>query len=127
MTHHHGRSATKRTGGRRRPNHGKRKHETGRFAAETELGEPILRTIDARGGTEKIRALQTDTASVTDGSGETVHAAIEDVVENGADPNYARRNIITKGAVIETDEGRARVTSRPGQDGQVNAVLIDAE
>lgn len=125
MTHHHGRSESKRTGGRRRPNRDKRKHEAGRFAAETELGDTVLRTIDARGGTEKVRALQADTASVTAGDGETVHAAIEGVVENRADPNYARRNIITKGAIIDTDAGQARVTSRPGQDGQVNAVLLD--
>ncbi|MFB6184110.1 MAG: 30S ribosomal protein S8e, partial [Haloarculaceae archaeon] len=45
--------------------------------------------------------------------------------ENPSNPNYARRNIITKGAIIETSEGRARVTSRPGQDGQVNAVLVE--
>lgn len=126
MTHHHGRSRTKRTGGRRRPIRNKRKHEAGRFPAETVLGDQILRTIDARGGVEKVRALKVNMASVTDGDGETTHVTIEDVVENDADPNYARRNIITKGAVIETELGRARVTSRPGQDGQVNAVLLDA-
>jgi small subunit ribosomal protein S8e len=52
-------------------------------------------------------------------------AEIENVAENAANPNYARRNIVTRGAVIETSEGRARVTSRPGQDGQVNAVLVE--
>jgi small subunit ribosomal protein S8e len=36
-----------------------------------------------------------------------------------------RRNIVTKGAIIETDAGQARVVSRPGQDGQVNAVLLE--
>jgi len=54
-----------------------------------------------------------------------VPADIEDVVENDANPNYIRRNIITKGAVIETSEGRARVRSRPGQTGQVTAVLLE--
>ncbi|MFW6448587.1 MAG: 30S ribosomal protein S8e [Halobacteriota archaeon] len=121
----HGRSIRKRTGGRLRPHRKKRYHEKGRPAAETELGEERVRTITARGGTEKYRALALETASVTTEAGETVAATIEDVVENPANPNYARRNIITKGAVIETSEGRARVTSRPGQDGQVNAVLID--
>ncbi|PSQ37851.1 30S ribosomal protein S8e [Halobacteriales archaeon SW_12_71_31] len=77
-----------------------------------------------RGDTRKVRALRTDEANVATG-GETVRATIEDVVENDADPNYARRNIVTKGAVLETSEGRARVTSRPGQSGQVDAVLLD--
>ena len=47
------------------------------------------------------------------------------MVDNPANVNYVRRNIVTKGAVIETSAGRARVTSRPGQDGQINAVLVD--
>jgi small subunit ribosomal protein S8e len=46
-------------------------------------------------------------------------------VENPANPHYVRRNIITKGAVIKTELGNAKVTSRPGQDGVVNAALIE--
>ena len=47
-----------------------------------------------------------------------------EVIENSANPNYVRQNIITKGSVIETEKGKAKVTSRPGQHGVVNAVLI---
>ena len=46
------------------------------------------------------------------------------VIENTANPNYVRRNIITKGAIVETPEGNAKVTSRPGQDGVINGILI---
>jgi small subunit ribosomal protein S8e len=46
------------------------------------------------------------------------------VVENQANPHFVRRNIVTKGAVVETELGRVRITSRTGQDGVVNAVLI---
>ena len=119
-----GGSTRKRTGGRLKPLHKKKKHELGREPTETQVGETDFRTIDARGNTQKTRALSTDVANVTD-DGETASATIEDVVENDANPNYARRNIITKGAVIETSEGRARVTSRPGQTGQVNAVAVE--
>ena len=119
-----GRSPRKRTGGRRRPNHKKKKHELGDQPTETRLGETKLKTVEARGNTEKVRAVTADTASVAT-DGEVVAAEIEDVVENVSNPNYVRRNIITKGAVVETSEGRARVTSRPGQDGQINAVLIE--
>ncbi len=119
-----GRSTRKRTGGRLRPSHKKKKHELGRQPTETTVGETQLRAIDARGNTRKVRALSTDVASVATG-GETVQAEIQDVVENDANPNYVRRNIVTKGALIETSEGRARVTSRPGQTGNVNAVLVD--
>ncbi len=46
------------------------------------------------------------------------------MVENPANPNYVQRNIITKGAIIKTSAGNAKVTSRPGQDGTINAVLV---
>ena len=118
-----GSSIRRQTGGRRRPKRKKRKHELGRSPAETEVDDPRIRAIDSRGNVRKLRALSIDSASVADG-GETIEADIEDVVENPANPNYVRRNIVTKGAVIETSEGRARVTSRPGQDGLVNAVAI---
>jgi small subunit ribosomal protein S8e len=119
-----GRSTRKRTGGRLRPSRNKKRYQLGRQPAETTVGEPRFQTIDARGTETKTRALATNVAHVADGA-ETVEAEIENVAENPSNTNYARRNIITKGAIIETSEGRARVTSRPGQTGQVNAVLID--
>jgi small subunit ribosomal protein S8e len=119
-----GRSPRKRTGGRLRPNHKKKKHELGDEPTETQVGDLKLKVVDARGDVEKVRAITTDRASVSTGD-EVVAAEIENVAENQANPNYARRNIITRGAIIETSEGRARVTSRPGQDGQVNAVAVE--
>ncbi len=119
-----GRSTRKRTGGRLKHFRNRKKQELGRHAAETQVGEPRYRTVDVRGNGEKTRALATNVATVN--TGETaVSAEITDVLENDANPNYVRRNIITKGAVIETSEGTARVTSRPGQSGQVNAVLLE--
>lgn len=119
-----GRSTRKRTGGRRRDFRKKKKHELGRQPTETQVGEPKFRVIESRGNTEKVRALATNVVNVATGD-ETVEGTIEDVSENTANPNYVRRNIITKGAVIETSEGTARVTSRPGQTGNVNAVLVE--
>ena len=121
-----GRSTRKRTGGRRRPYRNKKKYELGRLPTETQVGEVDLRVIGSRGNTRKVRALSTDAVNVSTGDG-TVPATIEGVQKNPANPNYVRRNIITKGALIDTSEGTARVTSRPGQTGQVNAVLVDDE
>ncbi|MFC7134260.1 MULTISPECIES: 30S ribosomal protein S8e [Salinibaculum] len=119
-----GPSPRKRTGGRRRPANKKKKHQLGSEFTETQVGDAKFKTVDARGNTEKVRTIAQDTASVAI-DGEVVAADIEDVTENDSNPNYVRRNIITKGAIIETSEGRARVTSRPGQDGQINAVLVE--
>jgi len=121
-----GRSPRKRTGGRRRPNHDRKKHELGSEPTETQVGEPKIKTVDARGTGTKVRAIKANAANVAVDS-EVVDAEITDVVENPSDPNYARRNIITRGAIVQTSEGQARVTSRPGQDGQINAVLVDNE
>ena len=46
------------------------------------------------------------------------------VKDNPANQHFVRRNTITKGAVVETEAGLARITSRPGQDGVVNAVKV---
>jgi small subunit ribosomal protein S8e len=65
-------------------------------------------------------------ASVADPkTGVTKKALIENVEENTANPNYVRRNLLTKGAIIKTEIGRARIVSRPGQHGVINAVLIE--
>ena len=119
-----GRSARKRTGGRLKHASKKKRHQLVREPAETTVGDPRFQIIDARGTEDKLRALSTNVAQLADG-GETTEVEIEDVVENPANVNYARRNIITKGAIIETSEGQARVTSRPGQVGQVNAVALE--
>jgi small subunit ribosomal protein S8e len=121
-----GNSRRTKTGGRVARPAKKRKHELGREPTETTLGSPRFRVVDSRGNERKVRALSTDVANVADG-GDTQRAEIEDVVRNDADPNFVRRNIITKGAVIETDVGQARVTSRPGQTGRVDAVALDEE
>ncbi|QAU13930.1 30S ribosomal protein S8e [Halorubrum sp. BOL3-1] len=119
-----GRSTRKRTGGRLKHASNKKLHQLGREPAETTVDETRLQYIDSRGTGKKVRALSTNVAQVADG-GDVSEADIENVVDNPANVNYVRRNIVTKGAVIETSAGRARVTSRPGQTGQVNAVLID--
>jgi len=64
-------------------------------------------------------------ACITDPkTGKTEKVEITRVVKNPANIDYDRRGVITKGAVIETSLGQARVTSRPGQHGMLNAVLI---
>ena len=122
----HGRSVRLETGGRIHKARGKRRSEIGRAPAETHIGEPRRRIIRTRGGNRKIRALRAEIASISDPkTGETKQAKIETVEENTANPNYVRRNLLTKGAIIKTDLGRARIVSRPGQDGVICAVLIE--
>ena len=125
-----GRDNKKPSGGkRRRPYKVKRKHELGRYPTEPRVSEKnVVVRQRVRGGNHKLRVKRARSAVVVDPSkGETRVERITRVVETPANREYARRGIITKGAIIEVESGLARVTSRPGQDGVVNAVLIKSE
>ena len=50
---------------------------------------------------------------------------IKTVVDNPANRNFIRRNILTKGAIINTELGNARITNKPGQEAHINAILIN--
>jgi small subunit ribosomal protein S8e len=121
-----GNSRRKVTGGKIIAARGKRKFEMGRESAETRISEIKRKKIQTMGGNRKVRLLQCNIANVTNPKdGKTVSTTIETVIGNDANKHYIRRNILTKGSVIRTAIGTAKVTSRPGQDGVVNAVLIE--
>jgi small subunit ribosomal protein S8e len=89
------------------------------------LGPGRKKIIRTRGGNKKIRLQVTQFANIsTDNPRKTEKLEIEDIEDNLANRDFARRKIITKGAIIRTKKGLARVTSRPGQSGMVDAVLI---
>jgi len=121
----HGRAHRKPTGGLLNKNRKKFKRDIGRDFLHVKIGTPKKKIIKAYGGNQKIVAMSVETANVMDPHTNKVSKSkIITVKENPANPHYVRMNIITKGAVIETEAGLARVTSRPGQHGQINAVLI---
>lgn len=119
------RSQKKVSGGRYRPFRSKRKYELASHPTNTQLsGERLMRSKRSLGGNLKERVVSTNQINVSDMKGKTIKTEILNVVENTANPNLVRRNIITKGAVVETKLGRVRVTGRPGQEGSVNGVLV---
>lgn len=118
-------SKRKVTGGKKRTYRTKRRREVGSDAAETRLGEPSRRFKRIGGGGTKTRLLSAKYANVTNPSThKTKKVEIIRVLKNPANVDYDRRGVITKGAIIKTQSGEAKVTSRPGQDGVVNAILI---
>ncbi len=103
----------------------KRKKSLGRQAGLTKIGLKKVKKIRTLGGNTKLRALKQNIVYVTDTEKkETYKTEILDVEVNPSSRHYARMNVITKGAIIKTKKGRARVTSRPGQNGVVQAVKI---
>jgi len=114
------------TGSRYRTYRKKKQHELGRQPAFTKIAENRVRKIRTIGNNSKLKVLNADTANVYDKkTKKSKKVKIKQVIESAANRNYVRRNIMTKGTVIETDAGNARITSRPGQDGVLNAVLIE--
>jgi small subunit ribosomal protein S8e len=128
MSSHSSLRKRKLTGGKKRAYRTKKKYDQGGYPAETILGEPRRKISRGLGGNTKVKVLSDKYASVTDPkSGKTQKTEITRVVRNGANVDYNRRGVITKGAEIETTLGLAKVTSRPGNDGIINAVLMAAK
>ena len=125
MAQWQGRSIRKKSGGRIRLHRKKRPFEIGREKQFTIVGEVKSSKVRTQGDNLKMRLLGADIANVVDPkTNKTKHTKILTVLKNNANPFYVRRNIINKGAIIETELGKARVTSRPGQHRVINAILI---
>ena len=118
----------KLSGSRKKMYRKKRKYEQGTFPVETLVGERKQKISRGRGGNIKIKILSEKQISLTDPkTGKTEKTEVLRVVKSPTNIDYNRRGVITKGAIIETSLGLARVTSRPGQHGILNAVLTGQE
>jgi len=124
MVQWHGRSNRKGSGGKYKQSRKKRKYELGRYFAETRQGETKRKLVRTRGGNRKVQLLRHNLANVTH-KGKTKRVEILDVVDNPANRNLARRKIMTSSALIRTELGVAKITSRPGQSGVINAVVVE--
>lgn len=120
-----GQSRRSNSGRRIRYARSKRKFEIGREPHLTIIGNEKRKQVRTLGNNRKTRVMTSNLAHVVDPkTGKTVQTEILSVIDNAANLNYIRRNIINKGAIIETKMGKARITSRPGQCGTINAVFL---
>ncbi len=116
-------STSKISGGRRIALRTRRKFEINRYPNEPLAGEQ--KTV-----TRKVRGKNVKTALVYAGfvnlvlDSKVKKTKIIRVLENPTNNDYQRRGVITKGAIIETEDGKCKVVSRPGQDGVVNGILV---
>lgn len=118
----------KMTGGRKVANRGRRKFEIDRYPNEAVAGTTDIVIRRVRGANVKAAFKTAEFANVVDSDAKKVaKSKILKVSKNTANRDYERRGVISKGAIIETEAGSALVTSRPGQNGVVNAVLIKAK
>jgi small subunit ribosomal protein S8e len=118
----------KKTGGKKRAYRSKRLRDAGSAPVESELGETIRKVESGKSNRTKEKLFADNVVNVSDPSkGTTNRLEIQAVIENPANVDYNRRGVITKGAIVRTERGLAKIVSRPGQHGVFNAVLIEEE
>lgn len=111
------------TGGKYHKLRKKRSHERGRQERVVTLGDYKNKILPARGGNSKAVLLKSNIANLkTDKKTEVVK--IINVEATPQNHFLARQNRLMKGAIIETEKGKAKITNRPSQEGQINAVLV---
>jgi len=87
------------------------------------LGETKAKQMRTRGGNIKTVMLKSNVANITIDT-KSKRAEIKNVLETPQNKFLARQNRLTKGAIIETSLGKARITNRPKREGCINAVLL---
>jgi small subunit ribosomal protein S8e len=113
------------TGGKYRTSKKKKKYALPGIIRKVKLRETKRKLIKGMGNTQKIVLLSSNEANVLDKEKKKFKKVkIKNVLETPANRFLARQNIIVKGAIIDTELGKARVTNRPSQEGTIQAVLI---
>ena len=117
-------ATSKITGGRRVPLRIRRKYETDRYPNEAINGAQVTITRRIRGNNKKTALKSIDFVNLATGEAKVKKTKIIKVLDNATNNDYKRRGIITKGAILETEDGKCKVVSKPGQNGIVNAILL---
>ena len=117
-------ATSKITGGRRHPLRTRRKYEIDRYPNEPINGAQVTITRRVRGNNRKTALKSIDFVNLATEDAKVKKTKILKVIENTTNNDYKRRGIITKGAILEIQEGKCRVVSKPGQNGIVNAILL---
>jgi small subunit ribosomal protein S8e len=116
------RKGVKPSGGKYWPFRKKRLSELGSDPTLTKVGKVVKKPVRIRGGSRFTRLITTDTANLLV-DGKYKKTKIKFVKENPANRHFVRMNVLTKGSIVETEDGTARITSKPSR-GSVNAILI---
>ena len=125
MARSHEKSSRKYTGKKYKRFHKKRKRNLVRPPIETKVGVEKKKQQRTLGGNSKLKLFSSTFINVTDiTTNKTSKVKILKFESNAASKDLNRRHILTKGAIVETELGMAKISSRPGQHGILNGILI---
>lgn len=113
----------KRTGGKYQASKKKKMYEKPGQRRITKLGDEKRKSKKTLGGNRKVFLLKAKSINLQE-NGKTQKAEIKNVLETPSNRFFARQNILTRGTIVETSKGKARITNRPTQEGVVNGILV---
>ena len=120
-----GLKTSKITGGIRHPLKTRQKFQIDRYPNEALMGEQETATRKTRGNNRKTALKTVNHVNLVLPDAKIKRSKIVRVLENQTNNDYQRRGVITKGAILETEDGKCKVVSRPGQNGVINAILVE--
>lgn len=112
------------TGGKYKRPKKKKKYERSGQPRVVKLGEKRVKKIRTRGGKEKTVAFSHNEINLIV-RGKAKKTKIKNVLQTPSNTFLARQNILLKGAIVETELGKAKITNRPSQEGHVQGILIE--
>ncbi|MFN3909819.1 MAG: 30S ribosomal protein S8e [Candidatus Anstonellaceae archaeon] len=114
------------TGAKKKPSKDNILAHYGNPPTHTKIAEKERKEIEkGRGNTLKVRLKTATYANIKDKTGKIKKVKIKKVLQTPDNRHFTRQNILTKGGIIETEIGKAKITNRVGQDGVINGVLIE--
>jgi len=126
MENYHGArgSTTKGTGGKRGKASDKKLRFVGGTFTATKVSTKEKRAVKrGRGNTGKVKLRTAKFVNVLTKEG-MKKVTLRTVLETPDNRHYARQNILTRGAIVDTEIGKVKITNRVGQDGVVNGKLL---
>lgn len=114
----------KLTGGRYKKVKKKKKTDMPGQNRVVKIGERKVKFLRGRGGNKKTISFKGNAANVNI-NGKSKNVKILKVIETPSNIFLARQNVLVKGAIIDTEIGKAKITNRPSKEGQIQAILIE--
>ena len=113
------------TGGKYKKFNKKKKYSLRVEERKVKLRETKNKTLRGMGGNKKTVLLSSNIANVINPeTNKAKKVKILNVLETPSDRFLARQNVLVRSAIIETELGKARITNRPSQEGNIQAILL---